>query len=70
MKQYKIELVQEGAMGTLFLGASGLPVKQLQECLNRNAEEGWEMVFQVIEKRRMAGLWTRETIVVTFAKDV
>jgi hypothetical protein len=70
MKQYKIELIQEGAVGTLVLGASGVPVKLLEECLNRNAKEGWEVVFQVIETRRMALFWTRETVVVTFARDV
>lgn len=28
-KEYKVEIVKEGALGSIFLGASNLPVKKL-----------------------------------------
>ncbi len=70
MKQYKIILVREGALGTMFLGSSGLPLEKLENILNEEAKEGWEVVFQVIENRRMALFWSREAIIVTLARTV
>ena len=36
-KEYKVVLVAEGGCGTIVLGASGLPVKQLEMMLNKEA---------------------------------
>jgi len=69
-KQYKIEIVKEGALGTIFLGSSSLPVRKMEEVMNRYGREGWELEFQVIEKRRLALLWARESAVITFSKEV
>lgn len=55
-REYKIEIVAEGGCGTVLLGASGLPVKRLEATLNKAAAEGWQLVFQVIEKKRFAVL--------------
>ena len=30
-KQYKVEVVKEGVLGTLFLGSSKLPIKKIEE---------------------------------------
>lgn len=67
-KEYKVELVAEGALGTIFLGASGLPIKRLETILNREAKSGWQLVFQVIEQKRFMIFWSRETILVTFGR--
>ena len=67
-KEYKVELVAEGAVGTIFLGASGLPVKRLEMILNREAKQGWQLVFQVIEQKRFMLFWQRETVLVTFGR--
>jgi len=67
-KEYKIELVAEGGCGTIFLGASGLPVKRLEATLNQAAAEGWQLVFQVIEKKRFWLFWSRETVVLTLGR--
>ena len=67
-QQYKVVAVAEGAIGTIFLGASGLPLKKLEALLNEEAREGWQVVFQVIEQKRLWLFWTRETIVVTLGR--
>lgn len=66
--QYKVEIVSEGALGTLFLGSSAIPVEKLEARLNIMARQGWEHVFQVLEKKRFLLFWTRETVIVTFGK--
>lgn len=67
-KEYKVEVVAEGALGTIFLGASGLPIKRLETILNREAKSGWQLVFQVIEQKRFMIFWSRETVLVTFGR--
>lgn len=67
-REYKILTVSEGVIGTLFLGASGLPIEKLEATLNREAAEGWQLVFQVIEHRRLWLFWTRETVVLTLGR--
>jgi hypothetical protein len=49
--EYKIIQVTEGGLGTVFLGASGIPVKKMEIALNQEVADGWQVVFQVIEKR-------------------
>ena len=67
-REYKVLTIAEGAVGTLLLGASGLPIEQLEETLNREAKDGWQVVFQVIEHRRLYLFWTRETVVLTLGR--
>jgi len=68
--QYKVETVVEGWAGTIILGSSGLPVKKLEALLNQRAGEGWDMIFQAIEKKRMWLFWQREAVIVTFRRQV
>ena len=67
-KEYKIEIIAEGGCGTIFLGSSGLPVKKMEAVLNEGAADGWQVVFQVIEKKRFWLFWTRETVILTLGK--
>ncbi len=67
-KEYKIIEVSEGALGTIFLGASGMPIKQMEISLNKEATDGWQMVFQVIEKKRLWLFWSRETVIMTLGR--
>jgi hypothetical protein len=67
-KEYKVIAVAEGAIGTLFLGASGFPLRELEETLNEQADKGWQLVFQVVEKRRFLLFWTRETVIITLGR--
>lgn len=68
--EYKIEVVAEGALGTLILGASKLPVKRIEEVLNRYGSDGWDMKFMVIEQHRYLLFWTREAAVITLSRPV
>lgn len=70
MKQYKVEVVKEGVLGTLFFGSSKLPIKKMEEVMNIYGKDGWEVSFQVIEKARMFLFWQREAIIITFVKDI
>ncbi|MBF0142959.1 MAG: DUF4177 domain-containing protein [Magnetococcales bacterium] len=67
-KEYKIAHIVEGGLGTIFLGASGLPLQKLEAELNRQAADGWQMVFQVIEKKRFFLFWEREAVIVTLGR--
>jgi hypothetical protein len=63
-------VVAEGALGTLFLGASKLPIKKIEEVLNRYGADGWDMKFMVIEQHRYLLFWTREAAVITLSRSV
>lgn len=67
-KEYKVIHVAEGALGTMFLGASGLPMKKIEARLNEEAQEGWNVVFQVIEQKRLMLFWQREAMVITLGR--
>jgi len=67
-REYKVIAVSEGALGTIFLGASGLPIKRMELELNEAAADGWQMVFEVIEKKRFWLFWSRETVIITLGR--
>ncbi|HAT50578.1 MAG: DUF4177 domain-containing protein [Nitrospirae bacterium] len=67
-REYKVVHIVEGGCGTIFLGASGLPLQKLEVELNSFAAEGWQVVFQVIEKKRFLLFWNREAIIVTLGR--
>jgi hypothetical protein len=67
-REYKVIHIVEGACGTLLLGSSGLPIKKLEATLNEEAAQGWEVVFQIIEQKRMLLFWQREAIVMTLGR--
>lgn len=67
-KEFKIEIIKEGALGTIFLGSSNLPVHKMEEIMNRYGNDGWDVSFQLIEKRRLLLFWSREAAVITFSR--
>jgi hypothetical protein len=67
-KQYKVVYIVEGGLGTILLGASGLPIKKMEAALNEAAADGWEVVFQVIEQKRFLLFWKREAVIITLAR--
>ncbi|MFQ5673943.1 MAG: DUF4177 domain-containing protein [Nitrospinales bacterium] len=69
-KEFKVEVIKEGALGTLLLGASKLPVDKMEEILNQYGAEGWDLAFMVIESHRFLLFWTREAAVVTFSRSL
>lgn len=66
--EYKVLHIAEGGCGTIFLGASGLPLKKLEAVMNEQASQGWQVVFQVIEQKRFMLFWSREAAIVTFGR--
>lgn len=67
-KEYKVITVTESAIGTLFLGASKIPVDKLEEKLNYYATDGWRCVYQIIEKSRYLLFWEREKLIITLER--
>ena len=68
-KEYKVEIIKEGALGTILLGSSKLPLKKMEEVMNKYGENGWDVSFQLIEKHRMLFLWSREAVIITFSRN-
>lgn len=48
-KEFKVEVIKEWALGTLFLWASKLLIKKMENVMNRYWENGWDVSFQMIE---------------------
>lgn len=67
-KEYKVVHIVEGGCGTILLGASGIPIKKMEVTLNELAAEGWQIVFQVIERKRFMLFWNREAVIVTLGR--
>lgn len=67
-KEYKVIHIIEGGLGTIFLGASGIPIRKMESTLNEHAASGWQVVFQVIEKKRFLLFWQREAVIVTLGR--
>ena len=66
--QYKMIHIAEGGCSTLLFGSARLPLKKIEETLNHEATQGWQVVFQVVEQKRYLLFWTREALVVTLGK--
>jgi hypothetical protein len=67
-KEYKLIHITEGGCGTIVLGASGLPLKKIEVELNKQAAEGWQMVFMVLEQKRFWLFWQREAAIITLGR--
>jgi hypothetical protein len=50
-------------------GASGMPIKKLEDTLNKEVVDGWQMVFMVLEQKRFMLFWTREAAIVTLGRE-
>jgi len=68
-KEYKVEIIKEGALGTIIFGSSKLPLKKMEDVMNKYGENGWNVTFQLIEKHRMLFLWSREAVIITFSRN-
>jgi len=67
-REYKVVHIVEGGCGTVLLGASGIPIKKMEVTLNELASQGWQVVFQVIERKRFMLFWVREAVIVTLGR--
>jgi len=69
-KEFKVEVVKESALSSLFLGSSKLPVKKMEALMNKYGYQGWDVSFQIIEQHRLFLFWTREAVVITFVRTL
>jgi hypothetical protein len=67
-REYKVIRVSENGCASILLGASVIPADVLQSRLNKEAKDGWQVVFQVIERQRFLLFWQRESLVVTLGR--
>ena len=44
-KEFKVEIIKEGALGTILLGSSKLPLKKMESVMNQYGEQGWDVSF-------------------------
>jgi len=69
-KEYKVAVIKESALSSLFLGTSKMPIKKMEAVMNKYGQEGWEVSFQVIEQHRLFLFWRREAVVITFVRNL
>ena len=69
MKEYKVVIYQEGALGSLLLGESKVNPVRFSEFLNQHAAQGWRVVTMEREIRRMMGFWNREAFAVILERE-
>ncbi len=62
-KEYKVVYVKESGFR-----AAGIPIQQVEAALNEAVAEGWQVAFQLIEKRRFLLFWTRQAVLITFGR--
>jgi len=68
--QYAVEKHTEGMLGTMLFGASAFNPAKLSNIINKRANAGYRMVFQIKEQRRMLIFWKRECILMTFERSL
>ena len=66
--EYKVAIYREGMLGSLFLGGSKVDPVKFSEFLNRNGDEGWEVVTMEREIRRMLLFFSREAFMVVMKR--
>ncbi len=69
-REYKVEVVTEGVLGSLFFGSSKLPIEKMEARMNELGRPGWDVTFMVIEKKRLLLFWEREAAVITFSRTL
>ena len=67
-REYKVIHIAEGGCGTILRGSSGLPLKKIEVELNKQAAEGWQLAFMVLEQKRFWLFWQREAAIVTLGR--
>lgn len=67
-REFKVIRIAESGCSTVFLGQATLPLRTIEETLNRHAAEGWQVVFMITERSRFLLFWSREAMVVTLGR--
>ena len=67
--QYKVAIYRESMLGSLFLGGSKVDPLKFTDFLNKNGDQGWEVVTMEREIRRMLLFFEREAFLVVMKKE-
>ena len=67
--EYKVAIYREGMLGSLFLGGSKVDPIKFTDFLNKNGEEGWEVVTMEREIRRMLLFFSREAFLCVMKRE-
>ena len=67
-KEYRVIRIAEGGCGTILLGSSIISLSTIELVLNREVQQGWQVVFQIIESKRFLLFWEREAMIVTLGR--
>jgi hypothetical protein len=68
LKEYKVILYREGALGSLLLGAAKINPRRFTEFLNENAAEGWKVITMEKDIQRLLLFWRREAYTVVMER--
>ncbi len=66
--KYKVIIYRESMLGSLFLAGSKVDPLKFTEFLNKNGDEGWEVITMEREIRRMLLFFKREAFLVVMKK--
>jgi hypothetical protein len=67
-KEYKVIRISEGGCSAILFGSANLPLKKINGQLNEAAQEGWQVVFEIVETKRLLLFWSRESLIVTLGR--
>lgn len=68
-KEFKTEIIKEGAISSILFGSSKVPLKKMEVVMNKYGEDGWDVVFQIIEHHRLLLFFSREAVIITFSRN-
>ena len=68
-KEYMVEIIKEGALWSILFGQGKLQFKKMVRVMNDYGEKGWNVTFQLIERRRFLFFWSREAAIITFTRS-
>ncbi len=66
--EYKVVVYTEGLLGSLFFGDSKVDPGKFTSFLNKNGEQGWEVITMEREIRRMLLFFSREAFLVVLKR--
>ncbi len=66
--EYKVVIYRESMLGSLFLSGSKVDPLKFSEFLNKNGDQGWEVVTMEREARRMLLFFSREAFLVVLKR--
>ena len=67
--EYKVAIYRESMLGSLFLGGAKVDPVKFSEFLNKNGDQGWEVITMEREIRRMLLFFKREAFIIVMKRS-